>query len=61
MTDFDESIEDDIYAPNAEGRLCLKGWFDDNHDYLGHHKRMITATNKIKARRDFIDGNSTDS
>ena len=24
-------------------------------NYLGHHARMITATNKIKARRDFID------
>lgn len=30
-------------------------------DYLGHHKRMVEATNRIKARRDFIDGHSTDS
>ena len=30
-------------------------------DYLGHHARMVKATNKIKARRDFIDGNSTES
>ena len=46
---------------------CLKGWFDAPEfkpalaDYLGHHERMVTATNRIKARRDFIDGHSTDS
>jgi hypothetical protein len=34
-------------------------WF--HADFLTHHKRMVTATAKIKARRDFIDGNSTDS
>ena len=67
MVAFDESLEDDIYTQNTEGRLCLRGWLDAPEfkpkltDYLGHHKRMVTATNRIKARRDFIDGNSTDS
>ena len=59
---FNESLEDVEGHEEFEAKKkCLKGWFDDKHDYLGHHQRMIKATNRIKARQEFIDGDSTDS
>jgi hypothetical protein len=59
-----DAVNNNIYSRDAEGKLCLGGWLHADFeatDYLGHHKRMVEATNRIKARRDFIDGHSTDS
>jgi len=60
MTEFNESIEDNN---NELDKKCLKGWFDSKIDLnlLGHHSRMIKATKSIQARREFIDGHSTDN
>ena len=60
MTEFDESINAGHHADWTEAQYdAVNSKIDLN--LLDHHARMIKATNRIKARRDFIDGHSTDS
>lgn len=49
-TSADWFIFDDI-GPDPE--MVETTW--KHTDYLGHHARMVRATNKIKTRRDLVD------